>query len=114
MGSTPASTSPLSSILINDFVNNPPSLSLNANILEIWNSDSTRAQHLHICTLAQIVMSVPATQVLVEQIFSQLKYILNDLRMRLSEENVSDILLLRCNSNNFESLKLKYNYLNFK
>jgi len=91
---------PLSSVLITDFAMHPPPLPLNASILEFWDSDTIKLQYPQLHTLAKVIMSVPATQVSVERTFSQLKYVLNDLRMRLKSENISDILLIRCNEKN--------------
>ena len=47
--------------------------------------------------LSQIVLSVPATQVSVERLFSSLKFILSPQRSQMSETLLNDILLIRAN-----------------
>ena len=47
--------------------------------------------------LSQIVLSVPATQVSVERLFSSLKFILSPQRSHMSETLLNDILLIRAN-----------------
>lgn len=45
--------------------------------------------------LSQIVLSVPATQVSVERLFSSLKFILSPQRSQMSETLLNDILAIR-------------------
>lgn len=67
-------------------------------ILSFWESQAHGRLH-EIAEIAKIVYSVPPTQVSVERCFSTLRFILNELRTRLSDERLEDILLLKTNSN---------------
>ena len=44
--------------------------------------------------LARIALQLPLTQVSLERVFSTLKLVLNDLRMRLADDAVDAILVL--------------------
>ena len=48
--------------------------------------------------IARIALQLPVTQVSVESVFSSLKYVLNDLRMRFRDDVVDAILVLRANN----------------
>lgn len=49
--------------------------------------------------IAMALLSIPSTQVTVERTFSQLKLVLTDLRSRLSDKSIKDIMLLKMNKN---------------
>ena len=48
--------------------------------------------------IAQIALQLPVTQVSVERVFSSWKYVRSDLRMRLGDDVVDAILVLRANN----------------
>jgi len=64
------------------------------DILSFWKNNATDSI---LRDVAYTILSVPGTQVSVEQLFSQLKFILSDLRWSLSPENLQNILIVRCN-----------------
>jgi len=70
-------------------------LSSTCSVLQFWKEHSATFPLLY--DIALIVLAAAGTQVTVEQLFSQLKFILNDQRASLSPENVQNILLVRCN-----------------
>ena len=51
-----------------------------------------------IVKIARIALQLPVTQVSVDSVFSSLKYVLNDLRMRFGDHVVDAILVLRANN----------------
>ncbi|XP_059217390.1 zinc finger BED domain-containing protein 4-like [Stomoxys calcitrans] len=71
-----------------------PRITAQSDILEFW--DARRSHPLY--DIACVVLGVPATQVSVERNFSALKFIYNHLRCRLTEENLSNILLINLNT----------------
>ena len=48
--------------------------------------------------IARIALQLPLTQVSVKSIFSSLKYVLNDLRMRFGNDVVDAFLVLGANN----------------
>ena len=48
--------------------------------------------------IARIALQLPVTQVSVESVFSSLKYVLNELRMRFGDDVVHAILVLCANN----------------
>ena len=48
--------------------------------------------------IARIALQLPVTQVSVERVFSSWKYVRSDLRMRLGDDVVDAILVLRANN----------------
>ena len=48
--------------------------------------------------IAPIAVQSPVTQISVDSVFSSLKYVLNDLRMRF-EDDVVDAILILCANN---------------
>jgi len=70
-------------------------LSHKTNILEYWKTMKTKYPEIY--QLAQIVFSVPATQVSVERLFSGLKFILSPYRCNITPEHLEDQLLVRTN-----------------
>lgn len=84
--------------VINDYIENVvngPRLQSSANILDYWKVKKNENPEL----LPQILMAVPATQVSVERLFSNLAFIYNPLRSRLSENVLEAIILIRSNHN---------------
>ena len=53
--------------------------------------------HQHVYQVNDTVIALAVTQVTVERTFSGLNYILNDLRFRMKEDIVDDIMVLRTN-----------------
>lgn len=66
------------------------------NIINYW--DIKSQQYPVLSKLAKIVHSVPATQVTVERSFSTLRWILSDLRNRLTTKNLENILMVNLNN----------------
>ena len=48
--------------------------------------------------IARIALQLPVTHVSAESVFSSLKYVINDLRMRFGDDVVDVILVLRANN----------------
>lgn len=78
---------------IDDFLQYPR-ISAISDVLQFW--DDRRAHPLY--DLACVVLAVPATQVSVERNFSTLKFIYSNLRCRLTEQNLANILFIKLNS----------------
>lgn len=70
-------------------------LPADTKILSYWKENSNVFEPL--LRVSRSVFAVPGTQVSVERLFSQLKFILSDLRTCLSSNNVNNILLVRTN-----------------
>jgi hypothetical protein len=68
-------------------------ISRKMNILDYWEAKKESAVY----SVAVVALSAPPTQVTVERCFSGLKFVLSDLRSRLSSDLLDDILLLRFN-----------------
>lgn len=75
-----------------------PRIAATSSVLDFWKSRKSDALY----ALACVVLAVPVTQVTVERNFATLKYILSDLRCRLTKKNLESILLIKLNSQ-FES-----------
>lgn len=65
------------------------------DILNYWKQ--RRHTNPRIYRLAREILSIPSTQVTVERLFSQLKFVMQDNRMRLSDQSVKDLMLLKMN-----------------
>jgi len=65
------------------------------NVLKFWKQMETTYQEL--AELAKTICSVPSTQVSVERLFSELKFILSPYRTSVSSKNLEDQLLVRTN-----------------
>lgn len=89
---------------INDYIENVvqggPRLASSTNILDHWKNQKKEKPEMY--KLSQVLMAVPATQVSVERLFSNLAFIYNPLRSRLSESVLEAIILIRSN-HNFQS-----------
>lgn len=70
-------------------------LSRKINILQFW--EEKRKSQPKLYKLAMVVLSVPATQVSVERLFSGLTFILSPLRTNVNENILEDQLLVRAN-----------------
>lgn len=79
--------------LLNEYLS-IPRLAITENVLEFW---SSKLPNNVLADLAQIIFAAPATQVTVERLFSTLKFILTPLRNRLLDQNVKNIILIKCN-----------------
>ena len=77
---------------------NPPRLKASESILKFW--ERNKGTYPDLFRVAVVILSVPGTQVTVERLFSQLKFILNYLRNSLDADIIDDILLLKANFNN--------------
>lgn len=65
-------------------------------ILAYW-SKAARYEYDALYEVAQLLLSVPATQVSVERAFSSLRFILNDYRTSLGDDSLENILLIKLN-----------------
>lgn len=65
------------------------------NILQFW--EKKRKSQPELYKLAMVILSLPATQVSVERLFSGLKCILSPLRTNINERILKDQLLVRSN-----------------
>ncbi|XP_046389430.1 uncharacterized protein LOC124158293 [Ischnura elegans] len=72
-----------------------PRISKSQNILLYWESQKSKKPELY--ALANVALALPMTQVSVERIFSNLKFVLSVLRGKLCPQVVEDVLLVRCN-----------------
>ncbi|XP_029167403.1 uncharacterized protein LOC114937896, partial [Nylanderia fulva] len=70
-------------------------LNRKTNILQFW--EEKRKSQPELYKLAMVVLSVPATQVSVERLFSGLKFILSPLRTNVNERILENQLLVRSN-----------------
>ncbi|XP_063538085.1 uncharacterized protein LOC134747389 [Cydia strobilella] len=73
-----------------------PALPPNSNILEYWSLK--KVSHPYLYNMAMVVLATPPTSVSVERLFSSLKFVLNNLRMRLNDSIIEDIMLIRNNN----------------
>ena len=72
-----------------------PRIPTDSDVFSYWKEKKESWKELY--ELACIFNGIPCTQVSVERLFSGLKFILNPYRLRLKNDMVSDILLLRNN-----------------
>lgn len=70
---------------------------LSSSILQYWNSQKDMQPQLF--KLSSIIFSVPPTQTSVERAFSSLAIILGPRRVKLSDQTLQNILLVRLNHN---------------
>lgn len=82
---------------IEKVVHGGPRLVSSTNILDYWKKQKKEKPEMY--KLSQVLMAVPATQVSVERLFSNLAFIYNPLRSRLSENVLESIILIRSNQN---------------
>jgi len=74
-----------------------PRLHSRQSVLEFWENHVNEFPILS--EISKIITSIPGTQVSVERSFSALRFILSDLREKLSQENVNNILFVRAKWN---------------
>lgn len=78
---------------------NIASVQHNANtefdLIQYWRKKKAVCPRLY--RLAQVILAVPSTQVTVERLFSQLKFVLTDSRLRLTDRAIKDLMLLKMN-----------------
>lgn len=72
-----------------------------ASILKYWQTQLNGQFHV-LASLAHRVFSVCPTQASVERSFSTLRFVLHDLRTRLSDDHLANILLVKTNFNFFQ------------
>lgn len=65
------------------------------DIIEYWKKRKFNNPKMY--PLARVILSAPSTQVTVERLFSQLKFVLTDSRMRLSDVSIRDLMFLKMN-----------------
>lgn len=73
-----------------------PILPFDSNIIQYW--EKKKLSDPYLFHLARVVLATPATSVSVERLFSSLKFVLNNLRMRLQDYIIEDVMLVRNNS----------------
>lgn len=86
------------SLILNEYIENVVKgkrLPYSTSILDYWKSQ--KYEKLELYKLSQILMAVPATQVSVERLFSNLSFIYSPLRSKLSENILESIILIRSN-----------------
>lgn len=76
---------------------NPPPMSLNASVLAYWHSSYDKEYSLMLYDIATAVLAIAPTEVQIERDLSALKFILSDLRCRLSKQTLEDILTINLN-----------------
>lgn len=72
------------------------------NVIQYW--IKKRYTDPKLFRLAKILLSVPSTQVTVERLFSQLKFVITDNRMKLKDETVKNVMFLKMNSQLLEEI----------
>lgn len=83
-----------------------PRASAESNVLDYWERQKITEPEMH--KLAQVVLSVPCTQVTAERAFSALGLILTDRRVNLSEKMLSNVLFVKLNSDLFDQVEIDY------
>ena len=73
---------------------NAPRIPKSQNIIKYW-ANYYNQDLKEVCL---VVLALPVTQVSVERTFSGLKYILSDLRMKMSPQIAESIMILRTNN----------------
>lgn len=79
---------------LTEFFQEPP-LSADHNLLQYWENKKITDPLLY--KLAKVVLATPPTSVSVERLFSSLKFVLNNLRMRLDDSIIDDVMIVRNN-----------------
>ncbi|CAK1582169.1 unnamed protein product [Parnassius mnemosyne] len=72
-----------------------PVLPSKTNVLEYWERKQFTDPYFY--KLAKVILATPPTSVSVERLFSSLKFVLNNLRMSLSDSIIDDVLVVRNN-----------------
>ena len=71
---------------------------LYTDVLNFWNNKRYISGFVHVSKVAEIILSIPATQVSVERSFSALQFILNENWSKLTEGNLQNLLIVRLNT----------------
>jgi len=69
-------------------------MSSKSSLLDFWNDKETKSNYPILAKLAEIVLAAPGTQVSVEELFSQLKFLLNDQRESMDSVTVNNVLIV--------------------
>lgn len=81
----------------------PKRIKVKEDILAYWRNQRQSLPDLY--RVAEVIFAIPANQVSVERLFSQLKLVLSDNRYNLKNKNVNEILFIKSNFDTFENLK---------
>lgn len=79
----------------------PPLLPSENSVIEFWETQKQSPLY----NLAMAVLSIPPTQVKIEQNFSSVGHVFTERRFKLSEERLKDILLINLNKDVFKLVK---------
>lgn len=88
-------------ILIETF--DPEPLSSNQSIRNYW--EMVKKDHPELYRLANVIFSIPPSEVQIERDFSKLNYVFGDRRCMLAKERLEDIMLLNLNPDLFYAVK---------
>lgn len=77
-------------------------LPMNTNILMYW--EENKHTHPELYAMSIILNGVPATEVRIEQSFSQFAFIFNEKRTSMDPKNLNNILLIRLNKEIFNKI----------
>jgi len=81
-----------------------PRISPNESVLKFWEQKKALLPKLY--EVVQTLFGMAITEVNVERLFSNVKFILNPLRTRLSAANLQNILFIRVNFDLIKSSKI--------
>lgn len=81
----------------------PDRLSSKESVLKYW--QTVKSVHVELYQLAQIVYSIPPTEVQIERDFSKLGYVFNDRRCNLIQDRLEDVMILNLNPDLFGVVK---------
>lgn len=81
----------------------PGRLSSKESVLNYW--QTVKSIHVELYQLAQIVYSIPPTEVQIERDFSKLGYVFNDRRCNLIQDRLEDVMILNLNPDLFYVVK---------
>ncbi|XP_034252574.1 uncharacterized protein LOC117652049 [Thrips palmi] len=81
--------------LLDEHDRTTPPLSAKENVFTYWEKQKMLCPELY--ALAMVVLSIPASQVSVERLFSALRFILRPQRFGLSSRHVDDVMFLHAN-----------------
>lgn len=89
------------SILLDSF--DPPAVSAKTDVVSYWEREKENNEILY--ELAMTVFAIPPTEVQIERDFSKLSFIFNELRCKLTEERLEDIMIINLNDDLFYEIK---------
>jgi len=70
-------------------------------LLKFWQAKKMKYPHLY--KIVVLYAHIPFTEVNVERLFSNVKFLLNPLRLSLADRTINDIMLIRMNIKLFEN-----------